>query len=177
MTAQEQIVDILVLHKQGYTPTEIARQVACDPRTVRRYVADPTLLTKPATRAKRGSLLDPYRARLEEMAHADFHASTILRQLRQAGYPGGYTLVKDAVQAIKEARQRLAYVRFETEPGQQAQVDFGDFQVTLPDGSTQTYYLFCMILSHSRMLYAELLERCDLVCNCTYPWILHLVCT
>jgi len=39
---------------------------------------------------------------------------------------------------------------------------------------TQTYYLFCMILSHSRMLYAELLERCDLVCNCTYPWILHL---
>ncbi len=163
MTAQEQIVDILVLHKQGFTPTEIARQVHCDPRTVRRYVADPQLLGQPVTRTKRGSLLDPYRARVEAMARDDFQASTIFRQLRHAGYTGGYTLVKDAVQRIKEERQRLAYLRFETEPGQQAQVDFGDFQVTRPDGSTQTYYLFCMILGHSRMLYAELLERCDLV--------------
>lgn len=146
MTALEQIVDILVLQKQRYTPTEIARQVHCDPRTVRRYLADPTLYGKPVTRTKRGSVLDPYRVRLEEMAQADFQASTILRHLRRAGYSGGYTLVKDAVQAIKEERQRLAYIRFETEPGAQAQVDFGDFQVRRPDGTTRTYYLFCMIL-------------------------------
>jgi transposase len=163
MTAQEQIVDILVLHKQGFTPTEIARQVQCDPRTVRRYVADPSLREQPPTRAKRGSVLDAYRARLVEMAQNDFQASTIFRQLRRAGYTGGYTLVKDAVQRIKEERQRLAYVRFETEPGAQAQVDFGDFQLACPDGTTRTVYLFCMILRHSRMLYAELLERCDLV--------------
>lgn len=163
MTVQEQIVDILVLHKQGFTPTEIARQVHCDPRTVRRYIADPALLTKPPTRAKRGSLLDPYRARLDALARDDFQASTIFRQLRRSGYSGGYTLVKDAVQCIKEERQRLAYVRFETEPGAQAQVDFGDFQVSQPDGTKRTYYLFSMILGHSRMLYAELLERCDLV--------------
>lgn len=163
MTPLEHIVDILILHKQGYTPTEIARQVGCDPRTVRRYLADPTLLNKPVTRAKRGSVLDPYAARVKAMAEQDFAASTIFRQIRRAGYPGGYTLVKDAVQASKEERQRLAYLRFETEPGAQAQVDFGDFQVVRPDGTTQTYYLFCMILGHSRMLYAELLERCDLV--------------
>lgn len=163
MTSQEHIVDILVLDKQGYTPTEIARQVGCDPRTVRRYLADPTLLGKTVTRRARGSVLDPFRARLEAMAQDDFQASTIFRHLRRAGYPGGYTLVKDAVQALKEERQRLAYLRFETEPGAQAQVDFGDFQVTRPDGTTRTYYLFCLILGHSRMLYAELLERCDLV--------------
>ena len=163
MTTQEQIVDILVLHKLGFTPTEIARQVPCDPRTVRRYLANPTLRDTTPSRAKRGSLLDPYRTRLEEMARADFQASTICRQLRRTGYRGGYTLVKDAVQRIKEERQRLAYLRFETEPGAQAQVDFGDFQVERPDGTTRTYYLFCMILGHSRMLYAELLERCDLV--------------
>ena len=163
MTPLEQIVDILILDKQGYTPTEIARQLGRDPRTVRRYLADPTLLHTPLTRAKRGSLLDPFRVPLEEMAQQDFQASTIFRRLRQAGYAGGYTLVKDAVQAVKEEKQRLAYLRFETEPGLQAQVDFGDFQVTHPDGRRQTYYLFCMILGHSRFLYAELLERCDLV--------------
>lgn len=163
MTPTEQIVDILILDKQGYTPTAIAKQVGCDPRTIRRYLADPTLLHKPVTRTKRGSLLDAYRAQLEEMAKQDFQATTILRRLRQAGYAGGYTLVKGAVQAVKEEQQRLAYVRFETEPGMQAQVDFGDFQVTDVDGRTKTYYVFCMILGHSRMLYAELLERCDLV--------------
>jgi transposase len=165
MTAQEHIVDILVLHQHGYTPTEIARRVQCDPRTVRRYLANPALLGKPVTRQPRGSKLDPYRALITEWLteDPDFQASTICRRLQQAGYPGGYTLVKDAVQAHKEARQRLAYVRFETEPGQQAQVDFGDFQVRQPNGTTRTYYLFCMILGHSRMLYAELLERCDLV--------------
>ena len=92
-----------------------------------------------------------------------YQATTLYRRLRQAGYAGGYTLVKDAVQAHKEERQRLAYIRFETEPGVQAQVDFGDFQVALPGGAKKTYYLFSMILGHSRMLYAELLERCDLV--------------
>ena len=163
MTAKEHIVDILVLHKQGYTPTEIARQVQCDPRTVRRYLADPDLMNKPITREKRGSLLDPYRPRLEQMAADNFQATTILRQLRRSGYAGGYTLVKDAVQGVKEDRQRLAYLRFETEPGYQAQVDFGDFQGSQPDGTVTTFYLFCMILGHSRMLYAELLERCDLV--------------
>ena len=163
MTPLEHIVDILILQKQGYTPTEIAKQLGRDPRTVRRYLDDPTLIQKPVTRAKRGSLLDPYRAQLKEMAEQDFQATTILRRLRQAGYSGGYTLVKDAVQEIKEEKQRLAYVRFETEPGLQAQVDFGDFQVQAPEGSKRTYYLFCMILGHSRMLYAELLERCDLV--------------
>jgi transposase len=165
MTLLEHIVDIFVLDKQGFTPTEIARRVACDPRTVRRYLADPSLLGKPATRQKRGSLLDPFRPLVADWLKEDpdYQASTLLRRLRQAGYAGGYTLVKDCVQAHKEDRQRLAYLRFETEPGLQAQVDFGDFQVRLPDGGKKTYYLFCMILGHSRMLYAELLERCDLV--------------
>ncbi len=165
MTLQEHIVDILVLAKQGLTPTEIARQVGCDVRTVRRYIANPGLLGKPLTRQKRGSKLDAYRLLLTEWLADDpaYQASTLFRRLRQAGYTGGYTLVKAVVQTEKEDRQRLAYLRFETEPGAQAQVDFGDFQVTLPGGGRKTYYLFSMILGHSRMLYAELLERCDLL--------------
>jgi transposase len=158
-------MDIFVFAKQGFTPTEIARRVPCDPRTVRRYLADPSLHGKPVTRQKRGSLLDPFRPLVAEWLKEDpaYQAMTLYRRLRQAGYSGGYTLVKDYVKAHKDERQRLAYIRFETEPGVQAQVDFGDFQVLLPDGRKQTYYLFSMILGHSRMLYAELLERCDLV--------------
>ena len=53
-------------------------------------------------------------------------------------------------------------MRFETETGYQAQVDFGEFQITRPDGSVTKLYLFSMILGYSRKLYAELIERCDL---------------
>ena len=163
MITQEHIVNILVLQKQGYAPTEIAREVRCDPRTVRRYLANPELLGKPLTRRKRGSILDPYRGLLQELVQAGFRGATIFRRLRQAGYAGCFTLVKNAVQAAKEDRQRLAYIRFETEPGAQAQVDFGDFQAICPDGTSRTCYLFSMILGHSRMLYSEFLERCDIV--------------
>jgi transposase len=163
MITQEYIVDMLVLQKQGCTPTEIARLVQRDPRTVRRYLADPTLLGKPVTRRKRGSVLDPFRPRLDELVEVGFRASSIFRRLRAAGYDGGYTLVRNAVQATKDERQRLAYIRFETEPGAQGQVDFGDFQALLPDGSRRTLYLFSMILGHSRMLHSEFLEHCDIV--------------
>jgi len=53
-------------------------------------------------------------------------------------------------------------VRFETEPGQQAQVDFGEYQVSQPDGTVTKLYHFSLILGYSRQLYGELLERCDL---------------
>jgi len=36
---------------------------------------------------------------------------------------------------MKEERQRIAYMRFETEPGYQSQVDFGEFQFDRADGA------------------------------------------
>ena len=56
----------------------------------------------------------------------------------------------------------MAYLRFETEPGFQAQVDFGEFLVVNADGSVDKYYLFPMILGYSRKIYAELIRKCDL---------------
>jgi hypothetical protein len=72
-------------------------------------------------------------------------------------------LVKRVVRVHKAAAQQKAYIRFETEPGKQAQVDFAEFAVEQPDGTVQKFYLFALILGYSRMLYAELLERCDMV--------------
>ena len=56
----------------------------------------------------------------------------------------------------------MAYIRFETEPGLQAQVDWGDFQIQGSDGKTTTIYAFVMVLGYSRALYIEFVERCTL---------------
>ena len=94
---------------------------------------------------------------------AQYRASTIYDRLRRQGFTGGYEIVKRAVRTIRAEHQCKAYMRFETEPGVQAQVDFGEFAVEEPDGAIRRYFLFALILGYSRMLYAELLERCDMV--------------
>ncbi len=78
------------------------------------------------------------------------------------GFGGSYGIVKRKVRELKGEYQKVAYMRFETEPGYQAQVDFGEFQVVRADGTVRKLYLFSMILGYSRKMYGELVERCDL---------------
>lgn len=78
------------------------------------------------------------------------------------GFAGSYEIVKRAAHEIKEERQRIAYMLFETEPDYQSQVDFGQFQFDRADGTTGKIYLFSMILGFSRSLYCEFVDRCDL---------------
>jgi transposase len=60
------------------------------------------------------------------------------------------------------AEVRVAYTRFETEPGLQAQVDWGDFTVIDASGKTTTVFAFVMLLGYSRAMYVEFVERCTL---------------
>jgi transposase len=108
--------------------------------------------------------LDPFRANIDAWLAEDSHysATWVYDRLKPMGYAGSYEIVKRLVASLKEERSRIAYLRFETEPGLQAQVDFGEFAVDLPDGRHLSLYGFAMILGYSRGLYAELVERCDL---------------
>jgi hypothetical protein len=55
----------------------------------------------------------------------------------------------------------VATVRFETEPGEQAQVDFGSVRYRTPEGSYRRLWVFVMVLSWSRMMYVEFVRRAD----------------
>lgn len=88
--------------------------------------------------------------------------SWIYDRLVNQGYTGSYETVKCKVGKLKKHKQKIACMRFETEPGHQAQVDFGKFQVDLPNGSVKRLYLFSMILGYSRKIYTEFIEQCDM---------------
>jgi len=165
MIHQERQLEILFGKKNGLSFRETARVNGCDPRTAKKYIEHPELIGKRRQCASRGSLVDQYQDVIESYLkdeQGNHRATWIYDQMVKAGYCGGYEIVKRAVRAMKERRGRLAYVRFETMPGEQAQVDFGEFQVTLADGTIKKYYLFAMILGFSRHIFARLLERCDL---------------
>jgi len=165
MKSQEEQLEILFCKPKGMSCREIARQVGCDPRTAKKYIKHPELIGEKRKSPPRPSKVDPFRDQIEaylDDRYGNHCATWINEQLVKAGFEGGYEIVKRVVRKLKGRKQHLAYVRFETIPGDQAQVDFGEFQVTLPDGSVKKYYLFAMILGYSRKLFACLLERCDL---------------
>ncbi len=165
MIALEKQLDINSFVRQGLCCSEIARKTNRDRRTVQRYIDNPGLINQARKSVLRGSKLDGYRDTIKALLEDDpeYQGSTIFEKIKRAGYDGCYELVKRAVRAEKSERTRLAYCRFETEPARQAQVDFGEFMVVMPDGCVKKLYFFAIILGYSRMLYGELLERCDMI--------------
>jgi transposase len=104
----------------------------------------------------RRSKLDPYtdyiRARLERF---DLPATVLLREIRSKGYRGGLTILRDFVRPLKQEFVRRVSERFETLPGQQAQIDWGECGTIDVGGERRKLYVFILVLGYSRMMYAR----------------------
>lgn len=161
MVGKEECMEIWALKRQGYSVRAIARKLGMHRKTVSKYLAAREF---PKYRSvKRKSALEPYYGMIEEWLRAeDYQATRVHELVIEQGYQGGYETVKRFVRTVKERRDHIAYLRFETMPGQQAQVDFGDFQVLGPDGQVHTLYVFVMVLGYSRHMYVEFVERCTM---------------
>ena len=86
------------------------------------------------------------------------------RELRERGYPGGYTAVTAVLQELRPSPLPGYEVRFETPPGDQAQVDFAQFQVIFTDEPTVTriVWLFSFVLGFSRLIWARFVLHQDM---------------
>ena len=128
---------ILDLHRQGLSISAIARRTGRDPKTIRKYIARG--LEPPAYGPRQGGRpgkLAPYLDYLRERitAFPDLSAVRLTREIRERGYQGAYTAVKRFLATTRPADQPKPFeVRFETPPGQQAQVDFARFVTTFTD--------------------------------------------
>lgn len=155
---------ILDLHRQGLKVAVIARQVGVDRKTVRKYIARGLEVPTYGPRQPRDRVLDPWleylKARLE--AYPGLSAQRLLREISERGYTGGYSTVRDTVRALRPAGGGSSFaLRFETPPGQQAQVDFAQFRVrftSAPD-SVQIVWLFSMVLGFSRLIWGRFAQR------------------
>src|SRR5208337_860699 len=162
MIFKEVFMDIIAMRRNGYSIRKIAKIEGIHRKTVKKYLESNSF--PHYQKKKRGaSILEPYYQIIREyLEHDDYQATWIFDRLKRMGYAGSYDTLKVYVRMIKEQKTRLAYARFETEPGLQAQVDWGDFQVQEPNGETLTVYAFVMLLGYSRALYVEWVERCTL---------------
>jgi transposase len=104
----------------------------------------------------RPSLLDPYKDFIRQTLerHPRLRATRLFAMVRERGYPGSYPQVRRYVATVRP-RPTEAYLRLETLPGEQGQVDWGHFGKLTIGAARRPLVCFVMVLSHSRAMYAR----------------------
>ena len=153
--------ELYELKGEGHSIRGISRELGISRNTVRRYVRSPEV-PKAKTRSKRGSKLDPYTGYIDErLSEGLDNCVVLLREIRELGYDGSYPTLTSYVRPRRRPRQPKATVRFETEPGEQAQVDWGVFSYIAENGRRRRMWGFVMVMGFSRAIYVELVRRAD----------------
>jgi len=139
--------------EQGLKISQIAAALELDPKTVATWIERHTYQQRQGRR--RSSKLDCFKDQIKTLVERHpYTAQQILQQLRQQGYTGGYSILKDFVRQIRPVRNP-AHLMLEFAPGDCAQVDWGSFG-SVPVGSThRRLSFFLMVLCYSRMMYLE----------------------
>jgi transposase len=165
MVEQEVVRQMRVLAEAGWGAKRIAREVGVARNTVRRYLRSRGEAER-QERPEARRLTQAEQKRAEELweGQAEGNAVVVQALLAEQGVEAS---VRTVQRAVRDRRQQVhaaavATVRFETAPGQQMQVDFGEKKVSI-GGHLVKVFLLVAVLSFSRRLFvrAFLAERGD----------------
>jgi transposase len=157
MVHLEEWMEIRELHRLGVSQSEIARRLGVDRKTVRKYLQAPPEIYGP--RATRPGKVEPYSRYLRERWEQGVrNAHKLFLEIVPRGYTGRERQVRAWVAPWRAEERERAFVRFETAPGEQSQLDWGHFGNFL----SHRLYLFVLTLCYSRMRYIEFTQRQDI---------------
>jgi len=132
---------------------QIARELRLDERTVARWLVQDKF--RPRRSVPRPSKLDPFKGQIVRWLQSHpYTATQIFLRLRQSGYNGEMTIVKDYVRQVRPPRTP-AFLTLSFAPGEAAQVDWGQFGSICVGNTRRRLSFFVMVLCYSRMLYVE----------------------
>ena len=148
----EQYLQIRLLHRDGVSIRQIARQLGHSRCSVRRALEDglPRGYTRraPAAAPKLGGfvgVIDQILAGdVAEPAKQRHSAWRIFQRLRdEQGYCGGYDQVRRYVQKHRR-REQETFLALEVAPGERLECDFGHIQVDFPEGRREVAVLLAV---------------------------------
>lgn len=157
MIEQDVVRKMRVLAEAGWGAKSIAKELEIARNTVRRYLRGGEAAEKQVREAAR-RLDAAAEARAVEIwsSVAEGNAVVVAELLRDEGIEAS---VRTVQRAVRERRREVhaaevASVRFETAPGKQMQVDFGEKKLVI-GGALVRVYLLVAVLSHSRRLFVK----------------------
>lgn len=155
MIDKRMIFEIHRLKRMGFSMRQIAVTLNLDRGTVSKYWKSPEITCKP--RSERPSKLDPFKEIIKDTLeqYPKVKAPVILNMIKDKGFDGEVTIVRDYLRLLRGSRKKQAFIRFESRPGQQMQIDWGHFGSLPYDDSARKLYALAVIESYSRMLHVS----------------------
>jgi len=157
MITKEVFVDIKNLKLKGLTNIAIAEQLGISRKTVYNHLKKnktPKYIRKLKKDSKLKNYIEYIDSRLEKY---NLTSWKLFEEIKKQGYTGKYGIVNNFVKKQKKNLRKKAYIRFETLPGEQAQVDWG-YMGQIYDNQLKKYikiYCFVIVLGYSRTVYID----------------------
>lgn len=110
-----------------------------------------------AERAKRPSIIDPYLPFIIDTLEQfpGLTAARLYDMATERGYPGGASLFRHKISELRPRPLPEAYLRLQTLPGEQAQVDWGHFGHITIGRARRPLMAFVIVLSWSRQIFLQ----------------------
>jgi len=163
---EQRIHDAVELEKAGMKRRAIARALHMGRNTVRHVLEEHrearrsphSALAPPGQGARRPSKLDAFRPRVEALlrTYADITAQRVFEILRDEGYPGGDTIVKDLVRRVRPKKPPEPSLETAPRvPGDMAECDWSPFEVPFTHAPRETLQAFGYVLRYSTRKYFD----------------------
>jgi transposase len=156
MRTPDEVAAMLRLKELGWGVRRIAAELGCSHVTVRRYLSSGGWTEYRTPR--RGKALDGLDDWLAERFRSHRGNADVVRQdlAREHGVVVSLRTVERAVAPLRQAlaAEARATVRFETPPGRQLQIDFGETRAVI-GGEAVRLHLFVATLGYSRRCFVQ----------------------
>jgi len=131
--------------------SQIAQRLELNPDTVSKWLRRPRYQARKST--PHSSKLDPFKPQiLRWIEHYPFSGAQILQKLHLIGYGGGKTILNDYLRSIRP-KTVPAFLKLHFDPGECAQVDWGECGSIHIGSVRHKLQVFVMVLCYSRLLY------------------------
>lgn len=169
MVRLEEFMEIFQLKQAGYTISGISRLTGLDRKTVRKYLnrgrsTPPEMRLRTPNVSKKLASFEKDILDLIKYSDMDFPSCpAIYEKLVEKGYGGSLSLLQKWMRSYRQQHIPQVVIRYETAPGQQAQVDWGEKRVfDQKTKTTKKIYIFSMVLSWSRMRFVYFTLKADM---------------
>ncbi len=138
--------------------SQISEELTIDTKTVRKWLNSDSL-KRVISREKLG-LLDDYKNLIKSslLRCSDYSAVQIFQIIKEDGYTGGITTVRDFVRAIRIPHKKV-YATLDFAKGDVAQVDFGYCGYIYVGNTKRRLYVFSIVLCYSRQQYIKFIMK------------------